>query len=121
MGAVKVGITKAPSWGKAVLEKFKKKSKSDFTKDKSGTITGVKPMSGKVPWYVGAGGKDPAKRAAIVKTYFQVKKTDKIKKAEKQVKEGKEKLKKMVDTGQAEEFKDYKGKGTGKHFRTGSK
>jgi len=27
----------------------------------------------------------------------------------------------MVDTGQAEEFKDYKGKGTGRHFRTGSK
>ena len=85
------------------------------------TITGVKPLSGKVPWYVGAGGKDPAKRAAIVKTYFQVKKTDKIKKAEKQVKEGKEKLKKMVDTGQAKELKDYKGKGTGKHFRTGSR
>ena len=108
-------------WLNILNPKVAKKVKSVLVKDKAGTITGVKPMSGKVPWYVGAGGKDPAKRAAIVKTYFQVKKTDKIKKAEKQVKEGKEKLKKMVDTGQAEEFKDYKGKGTGKHFRTGSR
>ena len=121
MGAVKFGITKAPSWGKAILNKFKKKSKSDFTKDKSGTITGVKPMSGKVPWYVGAGGKDPAKRAGIVKTHFQVKKTEKIEKAEKQVKEGKQKLKDLVGSGQAKEMKDYKGKSTGKHFRTGSR
>ena len=115
------GITKTPSWGKAILSKFKKKSKSDFTKDKSGTITGVKPMSGKVPWYVGAGKKDPAKRAAIVKTHFQVKKTEKIDKHEKAIKEGKAGLKKMVDTGQAKEMKDYKGKPTGKHFRTGSR
>ena len=57
----------------ALLKKFKKKSKSDFTKDKSGTITGVKPMSGKVPWYVGAG-KTPEGRARIVKTHSQVKK-----------------------------------------------
>ena len=121
MGAVKFGITKAPSWGKAILNKFKKKSKSDFTKDKSGTITGVKPMSGEVPWYVGAGGKNPKKRADIVKTHFQVKRTEKIEKAEKQVKEGKEKLKKMVDTGQAEELKDYKGKGTGIFHKKGFK
>ena len=115
------GITKTPSWGKAILNKFKKKSKSDFTKDKSGTITGVKPMSGEVPWYVGAGGKNPGKRKNIVKTHFQVKKTEQIEKHEKSIKEGKAGLKKMVDTGQAEEFKDYKGKGTGKHFRTGSR
>ena len=120
MGAVKFGITKAPSWGRAILNKFKKKSKSDFTKDKSGTITGVKPLSGKVPWYVGAGGKNPGKRKDIIITHSKVKKTEKIDAAEKQVKEGKEKLKKMVDTGQAKELKDYKGKGTGKHFRTGS-
>jgi hypothetical protein len=85
------------------------------------TITGVKPLSGKVPWYVGAGGKNPGKRAGIVKTYFQVKKTEQIDKLEKQIKEGKKGLKKMVDTGQAREMKDYKGKGTGKHFRTGSR
>ena len=108
-------------WLNILNPKVAKKVKSVLVKDKAGTITGVTPMSGKVPWYIGAGGKDPAKRAAIVKTYFQVKKTDKIKKAEKQVKEGKEKLKKMVDTGQAKEMKDYKGKSTGKHFRTGSR
>ena len=85
------------------------------------TITGVKPLSGKIPSYVGAGGKLPGKRAEIVKTHFKDKKSDKIDKLEKQVKEGKEGLKHMEATGQAKEFKDYKGKGTGKYFRTGSK
>ena len=85
------------------------------------TISSVKPLSGKIPWYVGAGGKNPGKRAEIVKTHFKVKKSDKIDKLEKQVKEGKEGLKHMEATGQAKEFKDYKGKGTGKYFRTGSK
>ena len=113
------GITKAPSWGKAILNKFKKKSKSNFVKDKSGTITGVKSMSGKVPWYVGSGGKDPAKRADIVKTHFALKRSEKIEKAEKSVKEGKKKLKDMVETGQAQERKDYKGKGTGSFYRKG--
>jgi len=104
-------------FGKAL----KKKSKSKWVKDKAGTITGVKPLSGKVPWYVGATPNTAKSRARVVKTHFQVKKTEKIEKHEKQIKEGKEGLKKMVDTGQAEEFKDYKGKGTGRHFRTGSK
>jgi len=113
------GITKAPSWGRAILNKFKKKS--TFVKDKSGTITGVKPGSGTVPWYIGAGGKDLKKRAEIVKTWSKVKKTEKIKKAEKSVKEGKQKLKDLVETGQAKELKDYKGKPTGRHFRTGSR
>ena len=85
------------------------------------TITSVKPLSGKVPWYVGAGGKNPGKRKDIVITHSKLKKMEKIDAAEKQVKEGKEKLKKMVDTGQAKEMKDYKGKGTGRHFRTGSR
>jgi len=115
------GITKAPSWGKAILNKFKKKSKSNFTKDKTGTITGVKPLSGKVPWYVGATPNTAKSRARIVKTHSQVKKTEKIEAAEKSVKEGKKKLKDLVETGQAKEFKDYKGKGTGRHFRTGSR
>ena len=84
------------------------------------TITSVKPLSGKVPWYIGAGGKHPGKRAEIVKTWSKVKKTEQIDKHEKAIKEGKKKLKKMVDTGQAKEMKDYKGKSTGKHFRTGS-
>ena len=85
------------------------------------TITSVKPLSGKVPWYVGAGGKNPGKRAEIVKTHSKVKKTEEIEKHEKSIKEGKEGLKKMVDTGRAEEMKNYKGKGTGTYYRTGSK
>ena len=100
---------------------LKKKSKSKWVKDKAGTITGVKPLSGKVPPYIGAGGKNPGRRAEIVKTHFKVKKSDKIDKLEKQVKEGKEGLKHMEATGQAKEFKDYKGKGTGTYYRTGSR
>ena len=73
------------------------------------TITGVKPMSGKIPHYVGAGGKDPGKRKEIVRTHFSLKRSDKINKLEKQVKEGKEGLKKMVDTGQAEEYSNMPG------------
>ena len=106
-------------FGKAL--KKGKKSKSKWVKDKAGTITGVKPMSGKVPWYVGAGGKNPGKRKDIVITHSKVKKTEEIAKHQKSIKEGKEGLKKMVDTGRAEEMKNYKGKGTGKYFRTGSK
>jgi hypothetical protein len=108
-------------WLSILNPKVAKKVKSVLIKDKSGTITGVKPMSGKVPWYIGAGGKDPAKRAEIVKTWSKVKKMEKIEKHEKAIKEGKAGLKKMVDTGQAKEMKDYKGKSTGKHFRTGSR
>ena len=49
-------------------------------------------------------GKTPEKRAAIVKTHFSNVRSDKISKAEKQIKEGKKTLKKMIDTGQAEEI-----------------
>ena len=73
----------------------------------------VKPMSGKIPPYVGAGGKDPGKRAAIVKTHFSLKRSNKIDEAQKKIKEGKKTLKDMEATGQAEELKSYKGKGTG--------
>ena len=83
------------------------------------TISSVKPMSGKVPWYVGAGGKNPEKRAAIVKTHFSLKRSEKIDKAVKDIKEGKEKLKHMEATGQAKELKDYKGKGTGSWHKKG--
>ena len=113
------GITKTPTVGKAVANWFKKKSKSKWVKDKSGTITGVKPMSGKIPSYIGAGGKDPEKRARIVKTHFSVKRSEKIDKAVKDIKQGKEKLKHMEATGQAEELKDYKGKGTGSWHKKG--
>jgi len=82
-------------------------------------IKSVKPLSGKVPWYVGAG-KTPADRARIVKTHQKVKTDEAIEKAEKGIKGGKQKLKDLEATGWTEEFKDYKGKGTGRHFRTGS-
>ena len=108
-------------WLNILNPKVAKKVKSVLIKDKAGTITGVKPGSGKIPPYIGAGGKDLKKRAEIVKTWSKVKKTEKIDKAEKAVKEGKQKLKDLVETGQAKELKDYKGKGTGRHFRTGSR
>ena len=73
------------------------------------TISSVKPMSGKIPPYVGAGGKDAGRRKEIVRTHFSLKRSDKINKLEKQVKEGKEGLKKMVDTGQAEEYSNMPG------------
>ena len=102
-------------FGKAL----KKKSKSKWVKDKAGTITGVKPMSGKIPWYVGAGGKDPGKRAAIVKTHFGLKRSEKINKAVKDIEKGKKTLKDMEATGQATELKGYKGKRTGIWHRKG--
>ena len=81
------------------------------------TISSVKPMSGKIPHYIGAGGKDPARRREIVKTHFSLKRSDKINKLEKQVKEGKEGLKKMVDTGQAEEYTNLPGQHKKKGFK----
>ena len=81
------------------------------------TISSVKPMSGKIPHYVGAGGKDPGRRREIVKTHFSLKRSDKINKLEKQVKEGKEGLKKMVDTGQAEEYTNLPGQHKKKGFK----
>ena len=81
------------------------------------TISSVKPMSGKIPPYVGAGGKDPGRRREIVKTHFSLKRSDKINKLEKQVKEGKEGLKKMVDTGQAEEYTNLPGQHKKKGFK----
>ena len=95
---------------------LKGKSKSKWTKDKAGTITGVKPMSGKVPHYIGAAGKNPERRKNIVRTHFSLKRSDKINKLEKQVKEGKAGLKKMVDTGQAEEYKNLPGQHKKKGF-----
>ena len=80
------------------------------------TISSVEPMSGKVPHYIGAGGKAPARRRQIVRTHFSLKRSDKINKLEKQVKEGKEGLKKMVDTGQATEYKNLPGQHKKKGF-----
>ena len=81
------------------------------------TISSVKPMSGKIPPYVGAGGKDPGRRRVLVKTHFSLKRSDKINNLEKQVKEGKEGLKKMVDTGQAEEYTNLPGQHKKKGFK----
>ena len=80
------------------------------------TITGVKPMSGKIPHYIGAAGKDLGRRKEVVRTHFSLKRSDKISNLEKQVKEGKEGLKKMVDTGQAEEYKNLPGQHKKKGF-----
>ena len=121
MGKIKLGTGVAKSaWGKAT-EAYKswKRSRRIKTGERGKTITSVKPMSGKIPWYVGAGGKDPEKRAKIVKTHFGLKRSEKIDKAVKDIKEGKKTLKHMEATGQAKELKDYKGKGTGSWHRKG--
>ena len=76
------------------------------------TITGVKPLSGKIPSYVSGTAKE---RANQVRTHFHVKRIDKVNKAEKQIKEGKKSLKDMEATGQAEQYKNYKGKPTGEY------
>ena len=76
------------------------------------TITGVKALSGKIPSYVHGSAKE---RARQVRTHFHVKRIDKVAKAEKQIKEGKKTLKDMEATKQAKEFKDYRGKGTGRY------
>ena len=76
------------------------------------TITSVEPMSGKIPPWIGAGGKNPGERAKIVKTHLSNVRTKKVGDAQKQIKEGKEKLKKMVDTGQAEKIGE-------RHFKKG--
>ena len=69
-------------------------------------------MSGKIPSYVHGSAKE---RARQVRTHFHVKRIDKVAKAEKQIKEGKKTLKDMEATKQAKEFKDYRGKGTGRY------
>ena len=111
-------IGKAVLKGKEVGQKMLRAYRIKHGK-RGKTITGVKPMSGKVPWYVSAGGKNPTKRAAIVRTHFSLKRSGKIDKAVKDIKEGKEKLKHMEATGQAKELKDYKGKGTGSWQKKG--
>ena len=74
------------------------------------TITGVKPLSGKIPWYVGASPNTAASRSKVVKTHFGLERSKKVEDAEKAIKKGKEKLKHLEATGKAESVKDYKGK-----------
>jgi len=76
------------------------------------TIKGVKPLSGKIPPYVRGTAKE---RANQVRTHFHVKRIEKVDKAEKQIKEGKKTLKDMEATGQAEQYKNYKGEPKGKY------
>ena len=116
-----VGIAKR-GFGRALTHVKNLSRARRISKGKRGkTITGVKPMSGKIPSYVGAGGKSPEKRAAIVKTHFSLERSRKIDKAVKDIKEGKKTLKDMEATGQAEELKNYKGKGTGMWYKKGFK
>ena len=95
-----MGVLGAILKGKKVGQKLLRAHRIKHGK-RGKTITGVKPMSGKTPWWVSAGGKNPEKRAEIVKTHFSNVRSDKIEKAEKAAKEGKKKLKDMVETGQA--------------------
>jgi len=74
------------------------------------TIKSVKPLSGKIPWYVGASPNTAASRRRIVKTAESLKRSGAIEDAEKAIKKGKEKLKHLEATGRAESVKDYKGK-----------
>ena len=83
------------------------------------TIKSVKPLSGNIPWYVSASPNTAASRARVVKTHLGLKRSDKIDKAVKDIKEGKKTLKHMEETGQATELKGYKGKRTGMWHRKG--
>jgi len=109
------------AWLKILNPKVASKVKAklgNWVKDKTGTITGVKAGSGKIPAHIGAG-KDLKERAKIVKTHFSLRRSKKVDEAVKKAKEGKEELKTMVETGQAEELKNYKGKGTGIFHKKG--
>ena len=79
------------------------------------TITGVKPLSGKIPSYVHGTAKE---RANQVRTHMFVKRIDKVNEAKKKIKEGKKTLKDMAATKQAKEVTDYKGKKTGDYRAT---
>ena len=84
----------------AILKKVKPKSKwIKGGSEKRGSIVGVKPGTGNVPWHVGAGGTNLKRRAEIVKTNQRVKTIDAIRGAEKKIKEGTAELKKLRTTG----------------------
>ena len=91
-----------PIWG-AALRGFGKALKKARGKGKVyKTIKSVKPLSGKTPWYVSASPNTAASRSRIVKTHAGLERSKKIEDAEKAVKEGKEKLKHLEATGQAQ-------------------
>ena len=70
------------------------------------TIKSVKPLSGTTPWHISASPNTAASRKRILRTDLSLKRSQKIEDAEKSVKEGKEKLKHLADTGQAEKVGD---------------
>jgi uncharacterized Zn finger protein len=112
MGSI-VGLAKR-GWGKALGKiKSAQRAKRIATGERGATITGVKPLSGKIPSYVRGTAKE---RANQVRTHFHVKRIEKVDKAEKKIKEGKKTLKDMEATKQAEQYKDYKGKPKGKYY-----
>ena len=78
--------------------KGNKGKKSNFIKDKTGTIVGVTPGSGNVPKHISAAGKDLAKRAETVKINQRVKDIEARDAAMGKIKEGKETIKKMRQT-----------------------
>ena len=85
----------------AILKKVKPKSKSKWIKGgpkKLGSIVGVKPGTGNVPWHVSAG-KTLKERDRIVKTSKRVDTIHKIDAAQKKIKEGTAELKKLRTTG----------------------
>ena len=83
------------------------------------TIKSVKPLSGKIPWYVSASPNTAASRRRILRTHLGLKRSEKVDKAVKDIKEGKKTLKHMEETGQAKELKGYKGKRTGLWHKKG--
>ena len=85
----------------------------------AGVIKSVKPLSGKIPWYVSASPNTAASRSRILKTHLGLKRSEKVDKAVKDIKEGKKTLKHMEETGQAKELKGYKGKRTGLWHKKG--
>ena len=99
-------------WLNILNPKVAKKVKSVLVKDKASTITAVRPGSGKIPPWIGAG-KNLEDRAKIARTHHSLERSKKVDAAVKKAKEGKEELKHMEATGQAEELRGYKDKRTG--------
>ena len=107
-----VGIAKK-GFGKALRSYRSKHGK------RGPDIKSVKPLSGKTPWYVSASPNTAASRRRILRTHLGLKRSGKVDKAVKDIKEGKKTLKHMEETGQAKELKGYKGKRTGLWHKKG--
>ncbi len=106
------GIAKR-GFGKALkAHKSRQRAKRIAKGERGPTIKGVKPLSGKIPSYVRGSAKE---RADQVRTHFHVKRIEKVNEAKKKISEGKKTLKDMEATGQAEQYKNYKGEPTGEY------